>query len=561
MKRALLIAIAALTVQTAVAQDFNPTYLSVIGSRTAKFNYITKDKTFYRDSVYMITGITTVKGNATLTIEAGTLIVGDTAANQRGVLIISREGKINAVGKVDDPIIFTSLKAKGKRQIGDWGGIIIFGKAPFNQAPGTKYEGGVLEDPSSPTDQQWGGSEANHNSGSLAYARIEFAGFPFAPNREVNSLTMGGVGNGTRIDHIQVSYGGDDSYEWFGGTNNLKYLIAYNGVDDDFDVDFGYSGKVQFGVAIRNPNIADASQSNGFEVDNDGTGTGATPFTSGVFSNITMVGPMQNSSTPINSLFGRAGHLRRNNSLRIFNSLFMGWRTGVQIDGTGAAAQANAPGGLIFANNITQSYPAAGKMNTYFDTIGVRGTLNPMTYFAANNNTKIDEVADAGLTDPFNASKPNVTPKSNSPLASGGLFTNNLLTDAFFTSVTYRGAVDPNRNWFNEKWVNFDPINTEYKEGKARTFVNITAIARPVTEVSIYPNPAANQTTFQFSTDVTKQLDVKVLDITGKVVANVANASFNGGSNQININTENLNNGMYFIQVNGAASGKFTVVK
>jgi hypothetical protein len=133
------------------------------------------------------------------------------------------------------------------------------------------------------------------NSGTLQYVRIEFAGIELTPNNETNSLTMGGIGNGTTLSHVQVSYGGDDGFEWFGGTVNAKYLVSYAMWDDDFDVDFGYTGNVQFGTAIRNPSFADQSGSNGFEVDNDATGTAAMPLTAAVFSNMTVLGP---GSTP-----------------------------------------------------------------------------------------------------------------------------------------------------------------------------------------------------------------------------------------------------------------------
>lgn len=122
-----------------------------------------------------------------------------------------------------------------------------------------------------------GGSDPADNSGTLSYVRIEFAGYPFQANQEINGLTMGSVGSGTKIDHIQVSYSNDDSYEWFGGTVNCKHLIAYKGWDDDFDTDNGFCGKVQFCLSIRDSRIADTSNSNGFESDNWKDGTNLSP--------------------------------------------------------------------------------------------------------------------------------------------------------------------------------------------------------------------------------------------------------------------------------------------
>ena len=159
----------------------------------------------------------------------------------------------------------------------------------------------------------YGGSDDADNSGILKYVRIEFPGIAFQPDKEINGLTLGGVGSGPNVDNMQVSYSGDDSYEWFGGTVNARHLIAFRGWDDDFDTDYGYRGMVQFAVSLRDPDVADAgSGSNGFESDNDGNGTTDAPFTSPVFSNISMFGPLVTPSTTVNPNFKRAMHLRRN---------------------------------------------------------------------------------------------------------------------------------------------------------------------------------------------------------------------------------------------------------
>src|SRR5690606_22107227 len=108
------------------------------------------------------------------------------------------------------------------------------------------------------SDTEFGGTDDNDNSGELGYIRIEFAGIPLQPNKEINGLTFGSVGKQTKVHHIQVSLCGDDSFEWFGGTVDAKYLISYRALDDDFDTDFGYSGRVQFGLIIRDKDLSDA---------------------------------------------------------------------------------------------------------------------------------------------------------------------------------------------------------------------------------------------------------------------------------------------------------------
>ncbi|MBK7818587.1 MAG: hypothetical protein IPJ60_14380 [Sphingobacteriaceae bacterium] len=227
-----------------------------------------------------------VKNNAVLTISPGTIIRGDKTS--QGTLIITKGAQINAAGTLASPIIFTSNEPVGNRAEGDWGGIVILGKAVNNQPGGiANIEGLVVS-----SDTEHGGTNDNDNSGTLTYARIEFSGIPLQPNKEINGLTMGSVGKATTIHHVQVSFSGDDAFEWFGGTVDCKYLVSYRNLDDDFDTDFGYRGRIQFAVAIRDKDLSDAAgDSNCFESDNDATGSVAQPLTRPVFSNLTIIGP------------------------------------------------------------------------------------------------------------------------------------------------------------------------------------------------------------------------------------------------------------------------------
>ncbi|HEY6162783.1 MAG TPA: PKD domain-containing protein, partial [Bacteroidia bacterium] len=177
------------------------------------------------------------------------------------------------------------------------------------------------------------------NSGSLSYIRIEFAGVAFSPNNEINGLTLCGVGDATNIDHIQVSFSGDDSYEFFGGTVNAKYLVAFRGWDDDFDTDNGFSGHIQFGFALRDPFAADQSGSKSFESDSyqSGTKTGLAGDTTGltkpVFSNMTIIGPLVSpTSTAYDQQFVSALHFRRGTACSIFNSVIAGYPAGILFD-------------------------------------------------------------------------------------------------------------------------------------------------------------------------------------------------------------------------------------
>ena len=293
-----------------------------------------------------------VKNNATLTILPGTIIRGDKLT--QATLIVTRGAKIYANGTASNPVVFTSNEAPGTRLPGDWGGLVILGLAKNNQPGGVANIEGIVPT----TDTQFGGNFDNDNSGSLTYVRIEYGGIALEPNKEINGLTCGSVGSATVIDYVQVTSSGDDSFEWFGGTVNCKHLIAYRGLDDDFDTDYGYRGKVQFGLSIRDKDLSDAiGDSNSFESDNDAAGSTAQPKTRPVFSNMTLVGPKGNGTIalPVGEKFEKAFRLRRNTSTSCLNSLVTGWEKGLSIESTSTAANVTGDS-LMFSNNTMTNF-------------------------------------------------------------------------------------------------------------------------------------------------------------------------------------------------------------
>ena len=320
--------------------------------------FIFTGKQTLKKGTYRLKGWVYIADGAELTIEPGTVIKGD--KQTKAAIIAERGGKLIAQGTMSEPIVFTSAQPKGSRKPGDWGGVILCGRAK-NNATEQQIEGGPRT--------KHGGTNDDDNSGVLSYVRIEFAGYPFQKDKEINGLTLGSVGRGTKIDHIQVSYSNDDSYEWFGGTVNAKYLVAYKGWDDDFDTDNGYSGKVQYGLVVRDSKIADTSQSNGFESDNNSSGADTNPYTSAVFSNITFVGPkldpsFQNTKDYINGgnmnpnngaalgRFQAAMHIRRNSRLNCHNSLAVGYLIGLILDNEKGDTQGAATNGMLKLHNI-----------------------------------------------------------------------------------------------------------------------------------------------------------------------------------------------------------------
>ena len=366
-----------------------------------------------------------VKNNATLTIAPGTVIRGDKAT--QGTLIITRGAKINANGTATQPIVFTSDQPVGNRAEGDWGGVVVLGLAKNNQPGGVANIEGIVPT----TDTQFGGAFDNDNSGTIKYVRIEFSGIALEPNKEINGLTMGSVGSGTTIDYVQVSFCGDDSFEWFGGTVNCKHLIAYRGLDDDFDTDFGYRGKVQFALSIRDKNISDApGDSNGFECDNDATGSTATPKTRPIFSNVTLVGPKGDGSIalPTGEKFEKAFRLRRNTGTSVLNSLITGWEKGLSIEGAPVVANVNGDT-LVFANNILTNFAtptwSTNNTNTVLNSGGATAAWY-QSWWSAKGNDSTATLAQVNWVNIFTplGTAPDARLAAGSVAATGASFTN-----------------------------------------------------------------------------------------------------------------------------------------
>jgi hypothetical protein len=391
---------------------------------------------------YTLKGYVYVNNRARLTFAAGSVIVSDTI--NKGALIIEQNSRLICDGTVSEPIVFTSGKPAGQRKPGDWGGIAIAGNAPTNRTTPPLLEGGI--------NAVYGGSLANDNSGILRYVRIEFAGIAADPNSEINGLTLGGVGNGTIIENVQVSYGNDDAFEFFGGTVNCRNLIAFATADDDFDFDFGYIGRIQFGVSLRDPLFVDGGDAgNGIECDNDGAGTTAGPRTRPQLSNFTFVGPNGASGTLGNHNFNT--RFRRSTHFALTNSILMGYQVaGFQFESDSTAA-AYIDGRSRFRHNLVHSVGPAYRVNstTLINAAGVQakaeGVDSCKTYTSAN---------DIQLENPFNLTAPNFLPKAGSPALSGASFFG--LTG--FTTTTYIGAFGTT-NWM-AGWTSFTPQTNVY---------------------------------------------------------------------------------------------------
>ena len=440
---------------------------------------ITTNTTWSSSSVYLLSGPIYVTNNATLTIQPGTVIRGNVAV-AGSALIITKGAKILAEGTLAQPIVFTSSAAPGFRAIGDWGGIVVLGKAsnnlPANITAGTPAGIGNIEGlPVSANSEYGGGATPDDNdySGILRYIRLEFGGYAYAIDKEINGFTFGSVGAATVAEYLQTSFVNDDAFEWFGGTMNAKYLVAYRCLDDDMDCDFGYRGKVQFGLIVRDPNIADqstGSTSEGFECDNDGAGSTNTPKTAAMFSNFTAIGPLRgNPTATINSKFERALRLRRNSEMKILNSIFMDWKRGLHIDGTAAEARAGEDA-LRFRNNIIAGCQPSNKIVT------TSATFNHKKYVADNMNDTLISAAGI-LVNPYSYTAPDYRPATGSIALTNADFNDQGFPQ--FTATSFRGAFAPAPvPMWTDSWTNFDPANTIYPTATVTVSANITVDTR-----------------------------------------------------------------------------------
>ena len=383
--------------------------------------------------------------SATLFVDPGVLIYGSSGAD---FLLIERGSKINAVGTADKPIIFTSAAnvrgESGADSIGEWGGILLLGRAPINTCIGNVQGGAVnCEAQIEGADGFYGGATPNDSSGRMEYVQVRFPGFEVTPGNELNGITMGGVGSGTVFEHIQVHNSSDDGIEWFGGTANGKYLVVTGADDDSLDTDLGYTGFNQFVLVEQRSTGGDFV----IEADSDGNDL-LTPRSRPVFANFTFIGKRTSNAAVM---------MRGGTDYGLYNGIITSTTTAcLQLRAQQTVAPANAAldeqGPPVVASTfLSCTTPAAGHGGS---NVTEQQVLNVLT----GNNNELNGTSTL-INTYFPGANENAVPA----------FADLAGVNAYLTNVNYIGAFrDANDNWFNG-WTCGLPGQT-----------SCTAAARPV---------------------------------------------------------------------------------
>jgi hypothetical protein len=382
--RSLLVAAIASVAASLQAADVN-----VSGS-------ITADTTWTADNTYNLSGYVFVTGGATLTIEPGTVIKGEVSTGAgAAALVITQGAKIMAEGTADSPIIFTSELDNLDGSLGSdrkalWGGLVVLGNASINsrsdgEAPGTPATD-QIEGFSVSSDQipliTFGGTDDADNSGVIRYVSIRHGGAVIGTGNEINGLTLGGVGSGTTISHVEVFANQDDGFEFFGGTVSASYLVAAFVGDDSFDFDQGYRGTLDhlFTIQIQDDEPGDKA----IEWDGATSPLLATPISNVTVTNLTAIGvgtsgTGDGSNAPINP--------RDNATVNLHNSVFVNYERGIEIE----SDIGDVP--PVISSNIWWSHVAANNTTANWGTSqGSSSDLDATSYFttASLNNSIAD---------------------------------------------------------------------------------------------------------------------------------------------------------------------------
>jgi hypothetical protein len=398
---------------------------------------ITQDLTLTADKRWLLQGGVFVGDEASetvLRVEAGTTVYGETSS--KAFLVIRRGSKILAEGTAAAPIVFTSSKEAGSRARGDWGGLVVNGRARVNGC-----DTGVCEPEGEGGTGRYGGADDADSSGVLRYVRVEFAGNPITPDNELNGIAFQGVGSGTTIDHVQVHMAADDGVEFFGGTASFKHVLITGVADDALDWTDGWRGKGQFVVVQQYEDAGD----NGIEADNNGDANAAEPRSAPSLANLTLIGVPSAPSSDVGML------LREGTGAHIHAAIVSGWNEAcLDIDHAETfrnAVQGGVPTGRLVVAASIFSCATPFQQDDEKDAMD-QPIADPFSVedFVTSMNAG-NRMMDPMMVAPFDTAAPDFRPMAGSPAMQGATRPD----DPFFTAVDYIGGVDPSmdpaRDW------------------------------------------------------------------------------------------------------------------
>jgi hypothetical protein len=416
---------------------------------------ISVNTTWTSNFVYQLTKPVFVTNGATLTITTGTVVRGEQAVGtDPGALVISRGAKIKALGTRDNPIVFTDLNDDnigGNTGTGiygvtnnglcrKWGGVLLLGKTYIATDDG---QGGGTFSPNAALERQieglepygvfskYGGGDDDDDSGEMHYVSIRYGGFVLGAANEINGLTMGAVGRQTDLDHIEIFQNKDDGFEFFGGTVNCKYMVAWTAADDSYDWDEGFRGKGQFWLVVQGPLSSELDVSDkGMECDG-GDGDSTQPMANPTLYNVTMVGQGRDSLNKKNAAF----HMRDGTAGRVFNSLVMDFGgapaliEGALNDGVYDAADQSTSNYVV---NAFYTHEAGGTKKLMFDRVG---------FWKMGTNSTVGLASGSGVADDWGAeAKDENKPHLGLDIFGGAGLNNRYLSNAIPISTLTRAS-------------------------------------------------------------------------------------------------------------------------
>ena len=513
---------------------------------------IATDVVWTADNTYYLNNQAFVKDGVTLTIEAGTEILGRydanySADNPAPCLVVEQGGKVMAQGTVDAPITFRSELSEDDPNYGNgrglWGGLIINGRAPIANEGGTAAVEGL-------TGVLYGGSDPDDNSGVLRYVRVWNGGSSIAPDNEINGITLAGVGRGTTVEYCEVALNLDDGFEMFGGTVDLKYCSAVSVGDDAFDTDAGYQGRGQFLLVVR----ADDSDK-AHEMDSKTNGDlDSQPRSHPHFANVTVISSVAHGEDALRLREGTGGDFR--------NYIIHGANDGVRNDDNGselvtqdlAAAQAHGhPDYLYISGSIVMNGLADVPWDDFDEDTDGSWT-----------GTYVMESAGLAYTVDANGlpASLDVTPPMNGVAYQD---VDTVIEDEFFVQTDYKGAFSSDENWL-DGWSYLSEAGLLLSADNNSS----TIVADKITLHGNYPNPfnPSTEIVFELGQDY-KTVELTVFNMVGQSVYEVSMEDMVAGFHRATWSGNSLDgklvpSGLYLYRISTETKsviGKMTLLK